>query len=199
MTRQAFGQESMSHTCKFQTHRPKECSQRICPHSQTVNYARYCDLIQRLLENVRRLRPELWRQKNWLLHHDEAPSHTTIFTREFWLKTTRLSTPTHPTPLSFPDWRWDRKASILTILRWLRQNQRRCWTPSQDAFRSGRIAGNGASEQNVTATRVMVPSGLKLSFWSDDSTSPENYGWLFIICNRHNILLKLSNQRWWDC
>jgi hypothetical protein len=24
---------------------------------------------------VRRLRPELWRQKNWLLHHDNAPSH----------------------------------------------------------------------------------------------------------------------------
>jgi hypothetical protein len=33
---------------------------------------------------VRRLRPELWRQKNWLLHHDIAPSHTTFFTRDFF-------------------------------------------------------------------------------------------------------------------
>jgi hypothetical protein len=27
-------------------------------------------------ENVRRLRPKLWQQKNLLLHHKNAPSHT---------------------------------------------------------------------------------------------------------------------------
>jgi hypothetical protein len=32
---------------------------------------------------VRRLRPELWRQKNWLLHQDNSPYHTSFFTREF--------------------------------------------------------------------------------------------------------------------
>jgi hypothetical protein len=37
---------------------------------QTVNSAYYCDVLRRLRENVRRLRPELWRQKNWFLHHD---------------------------------------------------------------------------------------------------------------------------------
>jgi hypothetical protein len=35
-----------------------------------------------MLENVRKLRPELWRQKNWLLHHDNAPSHTSFCTKE---------------------------------------------------------------------------------------------------------------------
>jgi hypothetical protein len=40
---------------------------------QTVNYAYSCDVLRRLCENVRRLRPEIWRQKNWLLHHDNAP------------------------------------------------------------------------------------------------------------------------------
>jgi histone-lysine N-methyltransferase SETMAR len=49
---------------------------------QTVNSAYYCDVLQRLRENVRRLRPELWRQKNWLLHHDNPPSHIFLFTRE---------------------------------------------------------------------------------------------------------------------
>jgi hypothetical protein len=34
-------------------------------------------------ENVQRLRPELWRQKNWLLHHDNAPFDTSFFTRDF--------------------------------------------------------------------------------------------------------------------
>jgi hypothetical protein len=31
-------------------------------------------------ENVRRLRSELWRQNNWVLYHENAPS---FFTREF--------------------------------------------------------------------------------------------------------------------
>jgi hypothetical protein len=46
---------------------------------QTVNSVYYRDVLQWLRENVRRLRPELWRQKNWLLHHNNAPSHTSIF------------------------------------------------------------------------------------------------------------------------
>jgi hypothetical protein len=38
-------------------------------------------------ENARRLRPELWLlQKSWLLHHDNAPSCTSFFTREFLSK-----------------------------------------------------------------------------------------------------------------
>jgi hypothetical protein len=31
---------------------------------------------------VRRFCPEILQQKNWLLHHDNAPSHTSSFTRE---------------------------------------------------------------------------------------------------------------------
>jgi hypothetical protein len=60
---------------------------------QTVNSAYYCDVLQRLRENVRRFRPELWRQNNWLLQHDNAPSHTSFFTRELLIKKkkTRLS------------------------------------------------------------------------------------------------------------
>jgi hypothetical protein len=56
---------------------------------QTVNSAYYLDVLRRLLENVRRLLPEIWWQTNWLLHHD----------REFFLqKTAWLSPP--PTPLA---------------------------------------------------------------------------------------------------
>jgi hypothetical protein len=47
---------------------------------QTVNSA-YCgDILRRLRENVRRLRAKhFWRQKNCLLHHDNAQSHTSFF------------------------------------------------------------------------------------------------------------------------
>jgi hypothetical protein len=35
---------------------------------------------------VRRLRPELWPQKNWLLNHDNAPSDASFSAREFLTK-----------------------------------------------------------------------------------------------------------------
>jgi transposase len=62
---------------------------------QTVNSVFYCDVLQRLHENMQRLRPELCRQKNWLLHHDNAPSHTSFFTREFLTKNNMTVVP-HP-------------------------------------------------------------------------------------------------------
>jgi hypothetical protein len=55
---------------------------------QAVNFAHYCDVLGRLRENVRTLRPELWRQKNWLLHHDNAASHTFLFHQEIFLPNT---------------------------------------------------------------------------------------------------------------
>jgi hypothetical protein len=36
-------------------------------------------------KNVRRLRPEIWRQRNWLLHHN-APSHTSFFDQGVFTK-----------------------------------------------------------------------------------------------------------------
>jgi hypothetical protein len=59
--------------------------------------------LRRLHENMRRLRCELWRQRNWLLHHDNALTRTSFFTRESLVKTTWLSSPTHPTFLCSPN------------------------------------------------------------------------------------------------
>jgi hypothetical protein len=39
--------------------------------------------LRRLQENVWRRRPELWHNHNWLLHHDNAPTHTSLKTAEF--------------------------------------------------------------------------------------------------------------------
>jgi hypothetical protein len=46
---------------------------------QTVNSAYCCDVLRRMLENVRRLRPELWREKNWLLHHRQRTVSLFLF------------------------------------------------------------------------------------------------------------------------
>jgi transposase len=35
---------------------------------------------------MRRRRPELWREQNWLLRHDNAPFHTSVLTQHFLAK-----------------------------------------------------------------------------------------------------------------
>jgi hypothetical protein len=69
---------------------------------QKVNSAYYCDVLRRLRENVRRLRPELWRQKNWRLHHDNAPSRTSFLVKENLIKTNMTVVPHPPYFSLFP-------------------------------------------------------------------------------------------------
>jgi hypothetical protein len=47
-------------------------------------------------------------------------------------------------------------------------------------WQNGRRARNGAYTWKGTTSRVMVVSRSKVSFWPDGSTSPGNYGWLFV-------------------
>jgi hypothetical protein len=60
---------------------------------QTINFAYYCDVLRRLSENMRRLLAEFWRQKNWLLHHDNIPPHTSLLPREFLTKSNMIVVP----------------------------------------------------------------------------------------------------------
>ena len=65
------------------------------PPSQTVNAAFYVQLLQRLWKNVRRKRPDQWRNNTWLLHHDEAPAHAALLTRRF-LTDNNMTVVPHP-------------------------------------------------------------------------------------------------------
>jgi hypothetical protein len=73
--------------------------------SQTVKSAYSYDVTRRLREKVRRLRSKLWRQKNWLSHHHNAPPHTSFFTRDFFFTKNSITVvpPTRPTFLCFLD------------------------------------------------------------------------------------------------
>ena len=53
---------------------------------QTVKSGFYCDVLRRLRENMQRRRPKLWQEQTWLLHHDKAPSHTSVLTQTFLAK-----------------------------------------------------------------------------------------------------------------
>lgn len=56
------------------------------PQGQTINKEYYVDVLKRLRESVRRKRPEKWSTKSWMLHHDNAPSHTSHLVQSFLAK-----------------------------------------------------------------------------------------------------------------
>jgi transposase len=53
------------------------------PPNTAVNSEFYCDVLSRLRENEQRKGPEIWRNHNWLLHHDNVPSNTSLNIIEF--------------------------------------------------------------------------------------------------------------------
>jgi hypothetical protein len=79
------------------------CHQEFVLAGQTANFAFCCDVLCQLREDVRRLRPELWRRKNWLLHHENSPSHTSSVTRELLTENKETIVPAQPTVLCFLD------------------------------------------------------------------------------------------------
>ena len=56
------------------------------PTRQTVNKEYYVGVMRHLREAIHKKRPELWANNSWILHHDNVPSHTALFLREFFAK-----------------------------------------------------------------------------------------------------------------
>jgi len=55
----------------------------FAPEVQTVNAAFYVEVLKRLGDRLRRVRPELWEGRQWILHHDNAPAHSALIVPEF--------------------------------------------------------------------------------------------------------------------
>ena len=69
------------------------------PRGQSVNAAFYVEVLKRLRENVRRKRPDQWRNNTWL-HYDNAPAHAALLTRRLLINnkmTVVHILPTRPT------------------------------------------------------------------------------------------------------
>ncbi|UYV77389.1 hypothetical protein LAZ67_15000823 [Cordylochernes scorpioides] len=66
------------------------------PQCRTVNKEYYLQVMRNLREVIRQKRPDWWKNKNWLLHHDNAPAHTSLLVREFLAKNNTLMMPQPP-------------------------------------------------------------------------------------------------------
>ncbi|UYV66451.1 hypothetical protein LAZ67_4001721 [Cordylochernes scorpioides] len=66
------------------------------PQGRTVNKEYYLQVMRNFREAIRQKRPDLWKNKNWLLHHDNAPAHTSLLVRDFLAKNNTLMMPQPP-------------------------------------------------------------------------------------------------------
>ncbi|UYV80051.1 hypothetical protein LAZ67_18001526 [Cordylochernes scorpioides] len=66
------------------------------PQGRTVNKEYYLQVMRNLREAIRQKRPDLWKNKNWLLHHDNVPAHTSLLVRDFLAKNNTLMMPQPP-------------------------------------------------------------------------------------------------------
>ena len=55
----------------------------IVPQGQTVNQNFYKEVLSHLIARIRRSRCDSWENKRWILHHDVAPTHSTLSIRKF--------------------------------------------------------------------------------------------------------------------
>lgn len=65
------------------------------PRGRTVNKEYYVEVLRHLREAIRKKRPELWANKTFILHHDNAPAHASRLVSQF-LTNTNTSLLTQP-------------------------------------------------------------------------------------------------------
>ncbi|UYV75875.1 hypothetical protein LAZ67_13001632 [Cordylochernes scorpioides] len=72
------------------------------PQGRTVNKEYYLQVMRNLHEAIYQKHPDLWKNKNWLLHHDNAPAHTSLLVRDFLAKNNTLMMPQPPRSQIWP-------------------------------------------------------------------------------------------------
>ena len=60
-----------------------QCHRELLPEGRTDNKEYYFVVMRRLREVIRKRSPDLWQNNSWLLHHDNAPAHTSLLIRDF--------------------------------------------------------------------------------------------------------------------
>ena len=68
------------------------------PEDETVNQHFYQQVLMHLHNQVQCSRRELWSDKSWLFHHDNAPAHKAISVRQLLIKKQITALDHHPIP-----------------------------------------------------------------------------------------------------
>jgi histone-lysine N-methyltransferase SETMAR len=67
----------------------------VFPQGQTVNQHQYNDILRRLSETLRQIRPKKMNSGDWFHHHENAPAHSALSVGELLAKNSMILVP-HP-------------------------------------------------------------------------------------------------------
>ena len=70
--------------------------QEFLPQDRTVNKEYHLEVMRRLREAIQKKRLELWKKNSWLLHHNNAPAHSSLLVRNFLAKNNTVIMPQPP-------------------------------------------------------------------------------------------------------
>ncbi|GFV24023.1 mariner Mos1 transposase [Trichonephila clavipes] len=56
------------------------------PEGQTINQHYYLEVLGNLRERIRKKRPEMWKEKSWIFHQDNALAHSALSVKRFLTK-----------------------------------------------------------------------------------------------------------------
>ncbi|UYV64607.1 hypothetical protein LAZ67_3001299 [Cordylochernes scorpioides] len=115
--------------------RPKKARQvQSNVKGRTVNKEYYLQVMRNLREAIRQKRPDLWKNRNWLLHHNNAPAHTSLLVRDFLAKNNTLMMPQPPYS---PDPALSRAVQRTTISKMIKKVEAELdeETPSENTIR----------------------------------------------------------------
>ena len=99
--------------------------QEFLPQDLTINKEYYLEVMRRLREAIF---PQLWKNNSWLLHHDNAPAHSSLLFRNFLAKnnTVTMLQPLHSPDLApcdfflFPRLKWPMKGRRFATIEEIR-------------------------------------------------------------------------------
>jgi hypothetical protein len=69
---------------------------KFVPRGQTANKEFYVAVLKHLRETVCRKRPPLWTSQSWVVHHDNAPAHSSFLVCNFLGKNKMTVVPQPP-------------------------------------------------------------------------------------------------------
>ena len=164
------------------------------PPGMTVNADFYCDVLRRLRENVRRKRPQKWKNQNLIIHHDNVPAHRSFKVSQFLAKNnmTVILHPPYSPDLALCDFFLFLKLKLrirvedstpLKRFKWnrsgyLTQFQK---VTSRDVSKHGRNAGTAVFVQKGSTLKVMEEFNIQGKQTSFYTYCPGTFGYILVV------------------
>ena len=144
----------------------------FAPRGQTINEEYYVGALKRLRDAVRRKRPRFWSSGDWLLHHDNAPVHSSKLVQQFLAnhKIVQLRQPPYSPNIApcdvwmFPKLKMAPKESGSTTSRRFRVMRRASWRPFQN-LRSRTASKDATVRMTKNSTNAAI--WTQVGYFSD--------------------------------